>query len=116
MSLNSKSRQGGAVRYLNVRLCDEADKLVRRRFRYHGDLSGAVVRSLANLNENLHICNMRRRDNGAPRMKKRPTQIGLPVGIYEQCSVVCEQRSCSMNALINSAILFFYGGHTTVAA
>ena len=69
MSPNRKPRQPGVVRYLNVRFCDEADKLVRRRFRYHGDLSGAVVRSLTDLDENFPVCNMRRRTDGAPRIK-----------------------------------------------
>ena len=97
------------LRYFTVRFCDDTDRLVRRRFRYHGDLSEAVGRSLTRLDETLPIYNMRLRANGVRRVIKAPTQIGLPKALYLKCREFCKQRACSMNALINSAILFYYG-------
>lgn len=110
MYRNSAARDASGIRYFNVRFTDEADRLVRRRFKYHGDLSEAVEKSLAGLDESLPICNLRRSTKGARKAMKAPTQIGLPVPLFSQCREFCARRACSMNALINSAIVFHYGG------
>lgn len=89
-----------SVKYLNVRFLERADSLIRRRLRHQGDLSVSVQRCMRSVDlGQLPLENMQR---GA----KRPaTQVGLPVPMWEAARTVCAERKCSLNALINSAIL-----------
>src|SRR6267378_2615016 len=89
----------------NVRLLSVLDKLLRDKPRYMGELSTAINDALLAVDLNtveLVTLQSRRKQTG------RETQVVILKRLRKRIHQVAQKRKCSMNQLVNSALLAFY--------
>src|SRR5258707_10156189 len=95
----------------NVRLLTALDKLLRDKPRFTGELSTSINDALLAVDLNsveLVTLQSRQKQTG------RETQVVILNRIRKRIHQVAKKRNCSMNQLVNSALLAFYskGGET----
>ena len=95
----------------NVRLLSALDKLLRDKPRYLGELSASINDALLAVDLNtvgLVTLQSRQKQTG------RETQVVILRRLRKRIHQVAKKRNCSMNQLVNSALLAFYskGGET----
>ena len=95
----------------NVRLLSSLDKLLRDKPRYMGELSTSINDALLAVDLNtveLVTLQSRQKQTG------RETQVVILNRLRKRIHQVAKKRNCSMNQLVNSALLAFYskGGET----
>src|SRR5229473_91448 len=95
----------------NVRLLSALDKLLRDKPRYLGELSTSINNALLAVDLNtvgLVTLQSRQKQTG------RETQVVILRRLRKRIHQVAKKRNCSMNQLVNSALLAFYskGGET----
>src|SRR5438552_7371697 len=89
----------------NVRLLSALDKLLRDKPRYIGELSTSINDALLAVNLNtveLVTLQSRQKQTG------RETQVVILNRLRKRIHQVAKKRNCSMNQLVNSALLAFY--------
>src|SRR6267142_7234406 len=89
----------------NVRLLSALDKLLRDKPRYVGELSTSINDALLAVDLNtveLVTLQSRRKQTG------RETQVVILRRLRKRICRVAQKRKCSMNQLVNSALLSFY--------
>src|SRR6266480_3709456 len=89
----------------NVRLLSTLDKLLRDKPRYMGELSTSINDALLAVNLNtvkLVTLQSRQKQTG------RETQVVILKRLRKRIHQVANKRNCSMNQLVNSALLAFY--------
>src|SRR6202049_3049923 len=89
----------------NVRLLSSLDKLLRDKPRFMGELSTSINDALlaADLNTvELVTLQSRQKQTG------RETQVVILNRLRKRIHQVAKKRNCSMNQLVNSALLAFY--------
>jgi hypothetical protein len=95
----------------NVRLLSSLDKLLRDKPRYMGELSTSINDALLAVDLNtveLVTLQSRQKQTG------RETQVVILNRLRKRIHEIAKKRNCSMNQLVNSALLAFYskGGET----
>ena len=89
----------------NVRLLSALDKLLRDKPRYMGELSTSINDALLAVNLNtVELVNLQSRQ----KQTGRETQVVILRRLRKRIHQVARQRNCSMNQLVNSALLTFY--------
>jgi len=89
----------------NVRLLSALDKLLRDKPRYMGELSTSINDALLAVNLNtvkLVTLQSRQKQTG------RETQVVILNRLRKRIHEIAKKRNCSMNQLVNSALLAFY--------
>jgi hypothetical protein len=89
----------------NVRLLSSLDKLLRDKPRYMGELSTAINDALLAVDLNtveLVTLQSRQKQTG------RETQVVILRRLRKRIHQVAHKRKCSMNQLVNSALLAYY--------
>jgi len=89
----------------NVRLLSSLDKLLRDKPRYLGELSASINDALLAVDLNtveLVTLQSRQKQTG------RETQVVILNRLRKRIHGIAKRRNCSMNQLVNSALLAFY--------
>jgi hypothetical protein len=89
----------------NVRLLSALDKLLRDKPRYLGELSASINDALLAVDLNtvdLVTLQSRQKQTG------RETQVVILNRLRKRIHGIAKKRNCSMNQLVNSALLVFY--------
>src|SRR6202140_3698879 len=89
----------------NVRLLSVLDKLLRDKPRYLGELSTSINNALLAVDVNtvdLVTLQSRQKQTG------RETQLVILRRLRKRIHQVAQKRKCSMNQLVNSALLAYY--------
>src|SRR5260370_30373868 len=99
---NRRSVQFGVY---NVRLLSDLDKLLRDKPRYLGDLSTSINDALLAVDLNaVELVNLQSRQ----KQTGRETQVVILRRLRKRIHQVAQKRQCSMNQLVNSALLAYY--------
>ncbi len=89
----------------NVRLLSALDKLLRDKPRYMGELSTSINDALLAVDLNtVELVNLQSRQ----KQTGRETQVVILRRLRKRIHQVAKKRNCSMNQLVNSALLAFY--------
>src|SRR5271166_3268951 len=89
----------------NVRLLSSLDKLLRDKPRYLGELSTSINDALLEVNLNaVELVNLQSRQ----KQTGRETQVVILRRLRKRIHQVAQKRKCSMNELVNSALLAYY--------
>jgi hypothetical protein len=86
-----------------TRLLHKVDEMLRRRIRRHGDLSLFVQKSLEEMD--LDSVEVLRFHGKKVTSTTKATQVVMPVSLRKKLQGAAPARGCSMNELLNSAIL-----------
>jgi hypothetical protein len=89
----------------NVRLLSSLDKLLRDKPRYMGELSASINDALLGIDLNtveLVTLQSRQKQTG------RETQVVILNRLRKRIHKIAKKRNCSMNQLVNSALLAYY--------
>ena len=89
----------------NVRLLSSLDKLLRDKPRYMGELSASINDALLAVDLNtveLVTLQSRQKQTG------RETQVVILRRLRKRIHQIAKKRNCSMNQLVNSALLAYY--------
>jgi hypothetical protein len=86
-----------------TRLLHKVDGMLRRKMRKHGDMSAFVRESLENID--LHSVEVQRFHGKKVLSTSKATQVVMPVSLRKKLQDVAPERGCSMNELLNSAII-----------
>src|SRR5712692_8477999 len=89
----------------NVRLLSSLDKLLRDKPRFMGELSTSINDALLAVNLNtveLVTLQSRQKQTG------RETQVVILNRLRKRINQVAKKRNCSMNQLVNSALLAYF--------
>src|SRR6266404_1812224 len=102
---NVAKRRSAHFGVYNVRLLSALDKLLRDKPRYTGELSTSINDALLAVDLNtveLVTLQSRQKQTG------RETQVVILNRLRKRIHQVAKKRNCSMNQLVNSALLAFY--------
>src|SRR6202140_1365777 len=89
----------------NVRLLSSLDKLLRDKPRYLGELSTSINDALLAVDLNtVELVNLQSRQ----KQTGRETQVVILRRLRKRIHQIAQKRKCSMNQLVNSALLSFY--------
>lgn len=89
----------------NVRLLSALDKLLRDKPRYLGELSTSINDALLAVDLNtVELVNLQSRQ----KQTGRETQVVILQRLRKRIHQVAKKRNCSMNQLVNSALLAYY--------
>ncbi len=89
----------------NVRLLSALDKLLRDKPRYIGELSTSINDALLAVDLNaVEIVNLQSKQ----KQTGRETQVVILNRLRKRIHQIAKKRNCSMNQLVNSALLAFY--------
>src|SRR5256885_5175602 len=89
----------------NVRLLSSLDKLLRDKPRYMGELSTSINDALLAVDLNtVELVNLQSRQ----KQTGRETQVVILRRLRKRIHQVAQKRKCSMNQLVNSALLAYY--------
>ena len=89
----------------NVRLLSALDKLLRDKPRYLGELSTSINDALLAVDLNtIELVNLQSRQ----KQTGRETQVVILNRLRKRIHDVAKKRKCSMNQLVNSALLAYY--------
>ncbi len=89
----------------NVRLLSALDKLLRDKPRYMGELSTSINDALLAVDLNtVELVNLQSRQ----KQTGRETQVVILQRLRKRIHQVAKKRNCSMNQLVNSALLAYY--------
>ena len=89
----------------NVRLLSALDKLLRDKPRYLGELSTSINDALLAVDLNtVELVNLQSRQ----KQTGRETQVVILQRLRKRIHQVAKKRNCSMNQLVNSALLVYY--------
>lgn len=89
----------------NVRLLRTLDKLLRDKPRYRGELSTSINDALLAVDLNtVDLVNLQSRQ----KQTGRETQVVILRRLRKRIHQVAKKRNCSMNQLVNSALLAYY--------
>jgi hypothetical protein len=89
----------------NVRLLSALDKLLRDKPRYIGELSSSINDALLAVDLNtVELINLQSRQ----KQTGRETQVVILRRLRKRIQRVAYERKCSMNQLVNSALLAYY--------
>jgi len=89
----------------NVRLLSTLDKLLRDKPRYMGELSTSINDALLGVNLNtVELVKLQSRQ----KQTGRETQVVILRRLRKRIHQVAKKRNCSMNQLVNSALLAYY--------
>ena len=86
-----------------TRLLHKVDEMLRRRIRRHGDMSLFVQRSLDEVD--LLSVEIGRFHGKKVLSTTKATQVVMPVSLRKKLQEIAPERGCSMNELLNSAVL-----------
>jgi hypothetical protein len=89
----------------NVRLLSTLDKLLRDKPRYMGELSTSINDALLAVNlSTVELVKLQSRQ----KQTGRETQVVILRRLRKRIHQVAKKRNCSMNQLVNSALLAYY--------
>ncbi len=89
----------------NVRLLSALDKLLRDKPRYLGELSTSINDALLAVDLNtVELVNLQSRQ----KQTGRETQVVILRRLRKRIHQIAKKRNCSMNQLVNSALLAYY--------
>src|SRR5713226_1235532 len=89
----------------NVRLLSALDKLLRDKPRYMGELSTSINDALLAIDLNtVELVNLQSRQ----KQTGSETQVVILNRLRKRIHGIAKKRNCSMNQLVNSALLAFY--------
>jgi hypothetical protein len=86
-----------------TRLLHKVDSMLRRKMRKHGDMSAFVRQSLEDVD--LQTVELSRFHGKKVVSTTKATQVVMPVSLRKRLQEVAPARGCSMNELLNSAII-----------
>lgn len=90
----------------NVRLLIALDKLLRKKRRYLGDLSASINDALLAVNlKTVKLVTLQAKT----KQTARETQVVILRRLRKRIQRIAEERGCSMNQLVNSGLLAYYG-------
>jgi hypothetical protein len=100
-----KQRRSANFVVYNVRLLSTLDKLLRDKPRYMGELSTSINDALLAIDLNtVELVNLQSRQ----KQTGRETQVVILRRLRQRIHQVAHKRQCSMNQLVNSALLAYY--------
>ena len=89
----------------NVRLLSALDRVLRDKPRYMGELSTSINDALLAVDLNIvELVNLQSRE----KQTGRETQVVILNRLRKRIHQVAKKRNCSMNQLVNSALLAYY--------
>ncbi len=89
----------------NVRLLSALDRVLRDKPRYMGELSTSINGALLAVDLNIvELVNLQSRE----KQTGRETQVVILNRLRKRIHQVAKKRNCSMNQLVNSALLAYY--------
>src|SRR5882762_9080779 len=89
----------------NVRLLITLDKLLRKKWRYQGDLSASINDALLAVNLNtVKLVTLQ----GKKKQTARETQVVILRRLIRTVKRIAQVRGCSINQLVNSGLLAYY--------
>src|SRR6266403_1714903 len=89
----------------NVRLLSALDRVLRDKPRYMGELSTSINDALLAVDLNIvELVNLQSRQ----KQTGRETQVVILNRLRKRIHQVAKKRNCSMNQLVNSALLAYY--------
>ncbi|SRR5581483_11127104 len=88
-----------------TRLLHKVDSMLRRKMRKHGDMSAFVRQSLEEAD--LRDIELVRFHGKKVVTTTKATQVVMPVPLRKKLQEVAPDRDCSMNELLNSAVLWW---------
>lgn len=86
-----------------TRLLHKVDAMLRRKMRKHGDMSAFVRESLEDVD--LRVVELLRFHGKKVLSTSKATQVVMPVALRKKLQDVAPERGCSMNELLNSAVI-----------
>jgi hypothetical protein len=86
-----------------TRLVHKVDEMLRRRIRRHGDMSLFVQRTLEEVD--LRSIDIDRFHGKKVLSTTKATQVVMPISLRKKLQEIAPERGCSMNELLNSAVL-----------
>jgi hypothetical protein len=99
------SRRSVQFGVYNVRLLSALDKLLRDKPRYMGELSTSINDALLAVDLNtVELVNLQSRQ----KQTGRETQVVILNRLRKRIHEIAKKRNCSMNQLVNSALLAYY--------
>lgn len=96
-------RRANNLVVFQTRLLHKVDDILRRRIRRHGDMSLFVQRSLEEMD--LDSVEVVRFHGKKVASTTKATQVVMPVSLRKKLQGAAPARGCSMNELLNSAVL-----------
>ena len=101
----AKPRRNTNFEVYNVRLLSNLDKLLRDKPRYLGELSTSINDALLAVNlDTVELVKLQSRQ----KQTGRETQVVILRRLRNRIHQVAQKRKCSMNQLVNSALLTYY--------
>ncbi len=101
----AKPRRHTNLEVYNVRLLSNLDELLRDKPRYLGELSASINDALLAVDlDTVELVKLQSRQ----KQTGRETQVVILRRLRKRIHQVAKKRSCSMNQLVNSALLAFY--------
>src|SRR5438309_4430588 len=98
-------RRSAHFEVYNVRLLSVLDKLLRDKPRYMGELSTSINDALLAVDlNNVELVTLQSRQ----KQTGRETQVVILRRLRKRIHQVAQKRKCSMNQLVNSALLSYY--------
>jgi hypothetical protein len=99
-------RRNIELEVFNVRLLIALDKLLRKKRRYQGDLSASINDALLAVNlKTVKLVTLQSKT----KQTARETQVVILRRLRKRIQQIAEERGCSMNQLVNSGLLAYYG-------
>ena len=97
-----------ALRKLSIRLTAAIDKETRAEVNKQGELSNLITDAIFGVNLlNMEIVDLDRARDQRLKVTVKQTQVSVSDDTYERVAKAAATRGCSLNSIVNSALLAF---------
>ena len=97
-----------ALRKLSIRLTAAIDKETRAEVNKKGELSNLITDAIFGVNLlNMEVVDLDRARDQRLKVTVKQTQISVSDDTYERVAKAAATRGCSLNSIVNSALLAF---------
>jgi len=97
-----------ALRKLSIRLTAAIDKETRAEVNKQGELSNLITDAIFGVNLlNMEVVDLGRARDQRLKVTVKQTQVSVSDDTYERVAKAAATRGCSLNSIVNSALLAF---------
>ena len=97
-----------ALRKLSIRLTAAIDKETRAEVNKQGELSNLITDAIFGVNLlNMEVVDLGRARDQRLKVTVKQTQVSVSDDTYERVAKAAAARGCSLNSIVNSALLAF---------
>ena len=97
-----------ALRKLSIRLTAAIDKETRAEVNKKGELSNLITDAIFGVNLlNMEVVDLDRARDQRLKVTVKQTQVSVSDDTYERVAKAAATRGCSLNSIVNSALLAF---------